>query len=400
MYWRNVTPWIYLQVPMTIFEGHSLEIRMHILKVMIAVLIVVLGNTSIAANTTQLKIATIYPESHSLMKDLRAGGKRINERTEGRVKLKFYSGGSQGTSSAKVLSKIQIRQLHGSDFSPTDLQSKYSDLTIYGLPFVFESWEEVRHVREQMDHKLQKGIEDAGFVAFGFAGSFAIILSNKPVRSHEDLRGKKVWLPQGDLIGYEAMKKLKLSPVPKPPTDVLTGLQTGLLEIVMMPPEAAVALQWHTKVKYLTQVPIVYAMTFLAIEKRAFERLDPHDQEIVREVFSDIYAKTDAKSQEESLEATETLTKFGITRVELNSGEFAKLRKVMEENNRGMAKKGVFSLELYEEMQDHIQAYRQEKDLRDKLACQPSEKAETEQVAKETDSCEQDVAEQAVSTTG
>ena len=58
------------------------------------------------------------------------------------------------------------------------------------------------------------------------------------------------------------MKGLNLSPVPLPVTDVLTGLQTGLIDIVAIPPVVALALQWHTKVKYITQIPVLYPMGF------------------------------------------------------------------------------------------------------------------------------------------
>jgi TRAP-type C4-dicarboxylate transport system substrate-binding protein len=164
------------------------------------------SNASLAQ--TQLKIATLAPENTQLMKDFRAGAAEIKERTNGRVIVKFYAGGVQGTES-KVLRKIQIGQLHGGTFSPTDFQKQYADVNIYGLPFVFESEDEVHYVRERLDSTLEAGIEGTGFVTFGFASAgFAIILSNQPVRSHADLKGKKVWLPEGDLISYEAMKKL------------------------------------------------------------------------------------------------------------------------------------------------------------------------------------------------
>ncbi len=45
-----------------------------------------------------------------------------------------------------------------------------------------------------------------------------------------------------------------MSPVPLGLADVLTGLQTGLVDVVSGPPVAAVALQWFTKIKYAIEV--------------------------------------------------------------------------------------------------------------------------------------------------
>ncbi len=323
-----------------------------------AALVLATGSHSVAAQTTQIKIATLAPENTSWMKAFRAGAAEIKERTDGRVVLKFYSGGVQGTE-AKVLRKIQIGQLHGSTFAPMDFQKQYPELNIYGLPFVFESEDEVNYVRKRMDSKLQQGLQKLGFTSFGFAsGGFAIVMSNEPIRGHADLKGKKVWLPQGDLISYEAMKALQLSPVSLPITDVLTGLQTGLIEIVAIPPVVALALQWHTKVRYVTQMPVLYAMGFLGIQSKVLARLDDADRVVVTEVLSRIYAEVNAASPQESLNATQALMNIGLENVEPNEGEFERMRDLMVATNRDMAKREMFSLDLLDEMQRHIDEYR------------------------------------------
>src|SRR5690606_35258858 len=207
-------------------------------------------------------------------------------------------------------------------FTPTDLQQVYPDLNIYGLPFLFESVEEVNYVRERVDPILMEGLEEAGFVSFGFSsGGFAIIMSNVPVRSHADLKGRKIWVPEGDLISYETMKGLQLSPVTLPITDVLTGLQTGLIDIVAMTPAGALVLQWHMKVEYLTKLPILYSMGFMAIDDRDFNRIDEADQAVVRDVMSRIYAEWDAENQQDADNALQALIKSGIEAVEPAPGE-------------------------------------------------------------------------------
>ena len=48
----------------------------------------------------------------------------------------------------------------------------------------------------------------------------------------------------------------------------------------------------------------------------------------------------------------------GIESVVPDEGEFGRLQKVMTENNYAMAKQGIFSLELFQKMQDYIVEYR------------------------------------------
>lgn len=309
------------------------------------------------ANAVEVKIATLVPNQSQWMQDMRAAGKTIEERTEGRVKLKFYGGGTQGNEQG-VLRKIRIGQLHGGTFSPTDFMKQYSAVNVYGLPFVFESWEEMRYVREKMDAALEAGFEDINFVTFGFVGSFSMVLSNEPISNHADMKGKKVWLPQGDTISYEAMQRLDLSPVALPVTDVLTGLQTGLLDIAAIPPEVAVALQWHTRVKYFTDMPVLFAMSFLAIDKRTFNKISADDQFIVREILNEVYANIDRNAPNESQNAMDALVKIGIQKVEADEGQFAELQQTMSVANRDMANEGKFPIEVFEEMQGHLSDYR------------------------------------------
>lgn len=330
----------------------------NLMKPLLAVALIMIS--SIAAAQTQIKIATLAPQNSGWANEFRDGAKEIESRTDGRVKLKFYWGGAQGAES-KVLQKIKIGQLHGGTFSPTDFQERYPDVNIYGLPFFFESHDEVDYVRSRVDTKLQKGFEDLGFQTYGFAGGgFAYILSNDPVRSHDDLKGKKVWMPEGDLISYEAMKSLQLSPVPLPITDVLTGLQTGLIDIVAIPPVVALALQWHTKVKYVTQIPVLFAMGFMAIDERALRKVSAEDREVVSDVLNAVYARVDSASEQEGEQAIEALLSVGIENVAPADGEIERIRAAMADTNRRMAEQGMFSMQLLEEMQSYVNEFRQQ----------------------------------------
>jgi len=306
---------------------------------------------------TQIKIATLVPKASSWGSKIDEARAVIKQRTDGRVVLKVYYGGVQGPA-AKVKQKIRIGQLHGGDFTPTDFQDKMPDLNLYGLPFVFDSIGEVNYVRQHMDDVLAAGFADIGYVAFGFAGEFAIILSNNPVRGLSDMRGRKVWLPEGDAISDRALKKLQLVPNSKPISDVMTGLKTGLFDVVAIPPAAAVALQWHTAVKYFTDMPVIYAMQFMAIQKRVFDKLSVEDQAVVREVLTGVYSELNEQAPLDAANARDALINSGITVVEPNAGEFERIQAIMAENNHAMAEQGLFSLELLDAMQRHIDEYR------------------------------------------
>jgi TRAP-type C4-dicarboxylate transport system substrate-binding protein len=154
------------------------------------------------------------------------------------------------------------------------------------------------------------------------------------------------------------LKKLQLVPNSKPISDVMTGLKTGLFDVVAIPPAAAVALQWHTAVKYLTDMPVIYAMQFMAIQKRVFDKLSAEDQAVMREVLTRVYAEINEQAPVDAENARDALANSGITIVEPNAGEFERIQEIMFANNRDMATQGLFSLELLETMQRHIDEFR------------------------------------------
>jgi TRAP-type C4-dicarboxylate transport system substrate-binding protein len=295
-----------------------------------ALLGAVLAAASVAAGAAELKIATVAPDGSRWMQQMRAGAEEVNAKTNGRVSIKFYPGGVMGND-AQVLRKIRIGQLQGGAFTAGGLGERYGALNLYGIPLLFRSLDEIDAVRAVLDPELQAGLERAGFVTFGFIeGGFANLLSNEPIRSVEDMRRKKVWVPEGDAISFMAMEAMGLSPAVLPVTDVLTGLQTGLIDIAFASPVAALVLQWHTKVRYITDLPISYSMGVFAIEKNAFAKLDAEDQQIIRDIMSRYIAGLDREARDDNRRAAEVLAQSGITTVTVNEADVEGWRKTIE----------------------------------------------------------------------
>lgn len=318
--------------------------------------LILLGLMSNASAQT-IKLATIAPEGSSWMVSMRAGAAEISERTDGRVKFKFYGGGVQGNDK-QVLRKMRIGQLHGGAFTSNGLIDVQKDSQLYALPMLFSNYEEVEFIRARMDDKLRNLIEQAGYVNFGFAGGgFARIMSNQPIANLVDLQGRKVWVPDGDRISYEAGKALGISPVIMPLTDVMTGLQTELIDTIMSPPAATIILQWNTKVSYITDLPLSYIFAMIAIDKKYFDRIQPADQAIVREVMERIYQGFDEQGREDNQAAFKALIDNGMTAVTPDQGQVPEWRKAIQESNRRLANDGAIDVQLLDELECYLDGF-------------------------------------------
>lgn len=311
-----------------------------------------------AALAAELKIATVAPDGSQWIRQMRAGAEQIKTRTDGRVVLKFYPGGVMGNDS-QVLRKVRVNQLQGGAFAAGGLGDRYHGLNLYGIPLLFRSLEEVDAVRARLDPKLIAGLDQAGFVSFGFVeGGFANLFSNEPIRSVSEMRRKKVWVPDGDEISFVAMQELGLSPVTLPVTDVLTGLQTGLIEITFASPVVALVLQWHTKVKYITKLPVSYSYGIFAIEKEAFSRLSAEDQKVVREIMMQTMGALDRDARQENERANETLLKAGIKPVEVGSADVDEWRQTIAGMYPRLHARPDIDPALFDELQAILADYR------------------------------------------
>jgi TRAP-type C4-dicarboxylate transport system substrate-binding protein len=264
------------------------------------------------AQGLRLKLATMAPDGTLWMKELKVAADEIKERTAGRVSFRFYPGGTMGADSA-VLRKIRIGQLHGGVVLAGSLAVIDPDMEIYNLPLLFRSHDEVDYVRQRMDAKFIAGLEEKGYVSFGFSETgFTYLLSAKPTRTFDDLKGRKAWMPQDDPLSLAIVAAAGLSPVPLPISDVLTGLQTGLIDTVAAPPVGAIALQWFTKARYLTDLPITYICGTTVVSAKAFAKISPADQEIIREVMRRANRRLDETSRTDNEEAREALAAQGV----------------------------------------------------------------------------------------
>jgi len=274
-----------------------------------------------AAHAVTIKIATLSPDGTFWMKSMRDGADEIEKRTAGRVKFKFYPGGVMGED-ANVLRKIRIGQLHGGAITIGSIADHAPDVTVYGLPFLFDSLDQAEQVREKSDDMLMKLIEKNGYISLGIAqGGYSYLMSKKPVRSFDDLRQQRSWVPENNDVGLSVFEYIGVSPISLPISDVLTGLQTGLVDNIFASPIGAVALQWHTHVNYVVDLPLNYLTATMVIDKKTFNKIGAEDQKIVREVMRDVYHKIDQQNRADNIAARKALENNGVKFVSLTEDE-------------------------------------------------------------------------------
>ena len=292
------------------------------------------------------------------MQLLRDAGRAVEAETEGRVTLKLYPGGVMGDERA-MMRKMRIGQLQGAVVTTGVFGRIFSDVQIYNLPMQFRSLAEVDYLRERLDAELMAGLEANGFVSLGFAEvGMAYALSTEKVSAVGAARRLKVWTPAGNDGAVKAMEDFGITPIPLTITDVLAGLQTGLIDTVAAPVVGVLALQWHGQLKYILDLPFMYVYAPMVLAQRPFERLSAADQATVRRLLSEAVRAADVGNRADHDEVWEVLQQQGLSLIRPSASEVAEWQRLADVASRDWVAEGVVSQALYDRFVALLAEYR------------------------------------------
>lgn len=281
--------------------------------------ILILSLTLSINASTKIKFATVATEGSTWMKVMNEMAEAIEDSTAGEVKFKIYPGAVQGDEK-DVLRKMRIGQVHSAGFTGVGLGEILPEVRIMDAPFLFNNYDEVDYVSEKLSKHFAKKFEEQGYVLLGWAEvGFVYVFTNTPVKDIKDMNGVKMWMWEGDPIAEAAFTSMNISPIPLSLTDVLTSLQTNLINGVYISPLACTALQWHTKVKYMLDLPLADSNGAVLITKKQFSKLTPEQQNILK-YFSEKYLRKLTKlSREDNEKSLELIKKAGIQFTNINN---------------------------------------------------------------------------------
>jgi TRAP-type C4-dicarboxylate transport system substrate-binding protein len=309
-----------------------------------------------------LKLATLAPEGSPWMKAFNKVNRELIVLTGGMVRMRAYPGGVMGDDHT-VLRKMRIGQIQIAGLMGIGLGEINKDLQVLGTPFLFRNYEEVDHILPKITDQFENALEETGYVLLGWSEiGFIYMMSNTPMSSLEAVQGAKVWMPEGDFMSQAVFQKAGVSPVPLAVSDVLVALQTGLVDVIYGTPFGAIALQWFTKVKYITRVPLSYSLGAVVMTQKAFERILPDHRKKLKEVFRKNLVPINAQTRRDNEEALELMGSEGIQYVDLSPQELARFQKIAHEAMEGIAGK-VFSKAILKKVNKLLAEFRKGKKI-------------------------------------
>jgi TRAP-type C4-dicarboxylate transport system substrate-binding protein len=308
-----------------------------------------------SAQNLELRMATLAPPDSSWMKVLDKSTAEIGEKTSSRVTVKYYPGGVQGDE-RDVIRKIRLGQLDGASVTAVGLAMIDESIRVLELPTIFESIEEMEYVSSKMWPHFQAKFEKKGFKLQdrGEVG-WVYFMSKTKVESLSDLKSAKIWMWGDDQIVTTMFRKLNVNGVPLGVPEVDAALTAGRINAVYASPLAAVALQWNTKVKYMTSMPMSYALGATVVSLDAYKKISDADKKTIDKIITKAGNKIRKTVRKDNESAHKQMTRKGVTVVQTPVAMIDEFRKNSEQVWKEMVGKVYTQAEL-----DMVLKYRAE----------------------------------------
>jgi len=298
-----------------------------------------------AAHT--LKIASLAPEGSVWVDSFKQFAAEVSEKTDGEVAFRIYPGGIMGDDKA-MYRKMRVGQLHGGGFTMTGIADIVPDFRVMAIPFLFHSYEEVDAVSSKLQPLFRQRFADKGlyFSAMTEVG-FIYTFSNEPRLTIADLQRAKTWAPSNDPLTSAFLNTLDISPITLSIPDVLSSLQTGLIDTAFNSLYGSIVLQWYTKAPFVTDAPYGYAYGALILSAKAVSRLSDEQRAIIDSSAEKHFSTLIDKTRQSNEESRSVLMEQGVKFVETTPEVLERLEQFRDQTIDEVTG-SAFSEEIYQ----------------------------------------------------
>jgi len=283
--------------------------------------IILIFSSFLDARKTIVKLATLAPEGtdwHGMLLEM---GQEWSALSKGSVRLKIYPGGVIGDE-RDMVRKMRIGQIHAAGITTEGLSEIVPDFSAYFVPLAYQTKEDIQAVTDAMLPSLEKQLEDNGFklLHLGDIG-WVYWFSSKPIRTPDELKKMKIFTWAGDFKWERLWEKAGYNPVPLASVDILSGLQTGLINTFATMPLYALSQQSFSIANHMLDLKWGVLMAGIIIDVKTWERIPKKYHKKLVGVTQSIQKKQNTLNKEAELQSIKMMKQYGLSIHTINNQE-------------------------------------------------------------------------------
>ena len=259
-----------------------------------------------------IKMATLAPQGTEWHAMLVGMGQEWTKATNGQIKLRIYPGGVVGDE-RDMIRKMRIGQIHAGAITTEGLSEINPLFSIFYVPVIYQSYEDVDFVRDRLSADLYKDTENNGFklltmVDVGWAYWFSV----DPIYTPSDLEKNKIFSWAGDYKSAQLYKKLNYQQVPMAMTDVLSGMQTGLITCIGLNPMYVLSQQVFGIANNMLNMKWGNLTGGIVVDLKTWNRIDKKNQLLMIEIANELGRNFQKKNRHEMDKPIQIMKEYGL----------------------------------------------------------------------------------------
>jgi TRAP-type C4-dicarboxylate transport system substrate-binding protein len=300
----------------------------------------------VLAQPVQIKLGTLAPNGstwHELLKEMSERWKQVSG---GNVVLRIYAGGTQGNE-GEMIRKMAVGQLQGAAVTTIGLHDIAAEPTALAVPLMFDSAAELQRALPVLGPKLDAILEKKGYVPLTWGAIGALkLFCTKPFKTPAEAAGAKVFAWEGDPGSVKAWKAAGFNPVVLSSTDVITSLQTGMIECIPNVPLYVLTARLFEKAPYMIDVNWGWLVGATVVRKDAWEKIPADLRPKLLAIARELGHKVDEEVAKLNTEAVAAMEKQGLKVVKVDPAPW----KVMAEKSWPVVRGEVVPAAFFDEV--------------------------------------------------
>ncbi len=281
-------------------------------KTLVAAALLFLATPALAQQQVQIKLGTLAPNGstwHELLKEMAV---RWGEASKDQVKLRIYAGGTQGNE-GEMVRKMAVGQLQGAAVTTVGLHDIAAEPQALTVPLMFDSAAELQKALPILEPKLDVLLEKKGYVPLTWGAIGAIkLFCTKPYKTPAEAAGARIFAWEGDPGSVKAWKAAGFNPVVLSSTDVITSLQTGMIDCIPNVPLYVLTARLFEKAPYMIDVNWGWLVGATVVRKDAWEKIPADLRPKLLAIAKELGKKVDVEVARLNGEAVTAMEKQGL----------------------------------------------------------------------------------------
>ncbi len=235
--------------------------------------------------TYVLKFNHVLAESEPFNDGFLKWADNVKARTNGGLVIEVFHSAQLGVEE-DIIEQLKNGANVGQNTDSARLGMYVPEIAVMNAPYFVETIDDVVKLNElpSIQQWKQELEEEHGIkiLSFNWVQGLRHMVTNKPIRTPEDLKGLRVRTP-GAPIWQESIKAIGATPVALPFGEVYVGLQQGAIDGADLVYRNVTGAKLYESAKYMSETGHILLINFQIISKEFFDSLPKEYQDILVE---------------------------------------------------------------------------------------------------------------------